>query len=82
MHSLTFTSGQARDWKTLYQAAIYETDKTLLDDRISEAENAVLSRGRELLYEHGVTEEREQLDDALYALRAYRSASAQFQKAA
>jgi len=82
MHSLTFTSGQPRDWKTLYRAAIHETDKNLLNHKISEAEKAVLSRGRELLYEHGVTEEREQLDDALYALRAYRNASVQFQKAA
>ena len=82
MHSLTFASGQARDWKALYRAAIHETDKNVLHQRISEAEKAVLSRGRELLYEPGVVEEREQLEDALYALRAYRSASAQLEKAA
>jgi hypothetical protein len=82
MHSQTFASGQARDWKTLYRAAIHETDKNLLPHRISEAENAVLNRGREILYEHSAIEEREQLDDALYSLRAYRNASVQFQKAA
>jgi len=42
----------------------------------------VLSRGREILYELSAIEEREQLDDALYALRAYRNASAQIQQAA
>lgn len=82
MHSLTFASSQPRDWKALYRAAIHETDKSLLHERISEAEKAVLGRGRELLYEHGPIEERELLEDALYALRAYRNASVQFQKAA
>ena len=82
MNSLTFASGQLRDWKALYRAAIHETDKNLLHERISEAEKGVLGRGRELLYEHGPIEEREQLDDALYALRAYRNAAVQFQKAA
>jgi hypothetical protein len=82
MHSHTFASRQARDWQGLYRAAIHETDKSLLPHRISEAEKAVLNRGRELLYEDGVTEEREQLDDALYALRAYRNASINLQKAA
>ena len=81
MHSLTFAFGQTGDWKALYRAAIHETDKTLLHERISEAEKAVLGRGRELLYEHGRNDEREQLDDALYALRAYRNA-VRFHKAA
>ena len=82
MHAATFTSGLDSDWKALYRAAIHETDKNQLHQRICEAERAVLSRGRELLYEHGVTEEREQLDDALYALRAYRNASGYLRQAA
>jgi len=82
MNSPTSTSGQSNNWRLLYRAAIQETNRSLLHQRISEAENAVLSRGREILYELSAIEEREQLDDALYALRAYRNASAQIQQAA
>jgi hypothetical protein len=60
-------------WKTLYTAAILETDKRLLPQRVLEAEEAVKARGREV-YGHGTAEEEEALDDALYALRAFRTA--------
>lgn len=83
MDSPTSTSGFGTGWRALYRAAIYETNKTQRQKRIAEAEQAILTRGRELLYERSAIDEREQLDDALYALRAYRSSSAtQFQKAA
>ena len=62
-----------RDWKTLYRAAILETNTSVIPKRVSEAEKAVLARGRELFHE-GTLEEREALEDALYALRAFRSA--------
>jgi chloramphenicol 3-O-phosphotransferase len=62
-----------RDWKTLYRAAILETNNSVIPRRVSEAEMAVLARGRELCHE-GTLEEREALEDALYALRAFRSA--------
>ena len=62
------------EWRTLYRAAILETDKSMLPQRVSEAEEAVIERGREILYDHGTPEEKDALDDALYALRAYRSA--------
>jgi hypothetical protein len=61
-------------WKTLYRAAIVETDKGLLSQRVSEAEEAVRARGREIFYGHGTPEEKEALEDALYALRAFRTA--------
>ena len=61
-------------WKTLYRAAILEKDKSVISLRVSEAETAVLARGRELCYGEGTTEEREALEDALYALRAFRTA--------
>jgi len=62
-----------RDWKTLYRAAILEKDNSVIPERVSESEMAVLARGRELSNE-GTLEEREALEDALYALRAFRNA--------
>jgi hypothetical protein len=62
------------DWKTLYRAAILETNKNVIPQKVSEAERAALARGRELFYGEGTPEEREALEEALYALRAFRSA--------
>jgi hypothetical protein len=61
-------------WKTLYRAAILETNKRVLPQRVSEAEEAVRARGREIFYGGGSSEEKEALEDALYALRAFRTA--------
>jgi hypothetical protein len=63
-----------RNWKILYKAAILETNKGVLPQRVLEAEEAVRARGREIFYGYGTSEEKEALDDALYALRAYRTA--------
>jgi hypothetical protein len=63
------------DWKTLYRAAILETDKNIIPQRVADAEQAVLVRGRELFYLGGTREEQEVLEDALYALRAFKSAA-------
>jgi len=62
------------DWKTLYRAAILEPDKSIVRQKVCEAEAAVLARARELFYVGGTREEKESLEDALYLLRAYRSA--------
>jgi hypothetical protein len=62
------------DWKSLYRAAILETNRNIIQHRVSEAEKAVLARGRELFYAGGTREEQESLEDALYALRAFRNA--------
>lgn len=62
------------DWRTLYSAAILETDKSVLPQRVSDAEEAVIQRRREIFYDHGTPEEKDGLEDALYALRAFRSA--------
>lgn len=62
------------DWRTLYRAAILETNKSVLPQRVSEAEEAVIARGRELFYRQAAPEETDALEDALYALRAFRSA--------
>ena len=61
-------------WETLYRTAILETNKGLLPQRILEAEEAVKARGREIFYGNGTPEEEEALEDALYALRAFRTA--------
>jgi len=61
------------DWRTLYLAAILETDKSVLPQRVSEAEQAVVTRGREIFHESATLEEKEALEDALYALRAFRT---------
>jgi len=61
------------DWRTLYTAAILETNKSVLPQRVSEAEEAVMNRGREIFYDPASLEEQEDLEDALYALRAFRT---------
>jgi hypothetical protein len=66
-----------RNWKTLYRAAIFETNRNTVPKRLSAAEEAVLARGRELFQQAGNLEEfeeREEVDIALYCLRAYKSA--------
>jgi predicted RNA methylase len=62
------------DWKTLYRVAILETNKSVLPQRVSVAEEAVRARGREISYGNGTSEEEEALEDALYALRAFKTA--------
>jgi len=62
------------DWKALYRAAIYETDSRIGSQKVAEAESALLTRERELFYDDGTLEEKEALEDALYALRALKSA--------
>ena len=61
-------------WRTLYRAAILETNQNVLPQRVSEAEEAAIERRREIFYGQGTPEEKEALEDALYALRAFRSA--------
>ena len=63
-----------KDWKLLYLAAISEKDKTVLAKRISEAQHAIFLRERAIFYAGTTLEEREALEDALYALRALESA--------
>ena len=64
----------ANSWHSLYQAALFETDRSMVPQRITEAEQAILSRVRELFgVETDHIEEDQILDDALYALRALRN---------
>ena len=67
------TRNSMNSWHTLYQAALFETDRSKVPARIAEAEKAILSRVRELFgAETDHIEEDQVLDDALYALRALR----------
>jgi predicted aspartyl protease len=64
----------AMDWRHLYQAALFETDRRNVPHRIDEAEKAILARVEELFVvasDH--IEEDVILDDALYGLRALRT---------
>ncbi len=63
----------ATDWKALYRAAIYETNRSLNSQRVAEAERAAHARERELFYSGGTLEEKEALEDALYALHALKN---------
>lgn len=64
------------EWKILCRAAIFETNDRELEKRISDAEEAIVERMRDLFRETGADAEaeREALDDALYALRAWKTA--------
>jgi hypothetical protein len=61
-------------WHSLYQAALFETNREMIPGRIAEAEKAILNRVKELFQvETDHIEEDQILDDALYALRALRN---------
>ena len=64
----------SKNWKVLYRAAILEKNKSLVSQRVSQAEDAVIARVRELFYQSGNREEKDELKDALYTLRAFRTA--------
>ena len=64
------------EWRKLYTAALFEVDKTKLQERITQAEKALALRARALFYAAGdSTEEGQALDDAVYALHALRNTS-------
>lgn len=61
-------------WRELYKAALFETNRDKLPERIANAEKAIVARARELFASTTDTIEEDQaLDDALYALRALQS---------
>jgi hypothetical protein len=67
-------SPDSRYWRALYKAALSEIGRSKLPERVTEAEKAVVLRARELFQaadDNG--EEKEALEDAMYALRALRS---------
>jgi hypothetical protein len=74
MTNQTVPNVVSRNWRELYTAALFETDKDRVPARIADAEKAILVRARELFAAGADTIEEDQaLDDALYALRALQS---------
>lgn len=66
-------SSATQNWRERYRAALFEADRTGLPSRIAQAETAAMQRCRELRgtpSNDAVIEERQALDDALYALHA------------
>jgi uncharacterized protein YktB (UPF0637 family) len=71
---MSYASPLPLAWHSLYHAALFETDRNKVPQRIEEAEKAILARIQELFVitaDH--IEEDVVLDDALYALRALRN---------
>jgi hypothetical protein len=65
---------EVKAWKTLYVAALLESDEQKIPALIVQAERAIVDRARTLFGAPGDNiEEEEALDDALYALRALSS---------
>jgi len=69
-------------WKNLYRAAILETNKDLILQKVSAAKTAIRARARQLFGAYGTGEEKESLQDALYALHAFRTALEHTEEAA
>ena len=62
-------------WRQFYKAALFELDASKVSGRIAEAETALVTRSRELFHAPGDNIEEEQaVDDAMYALHAFRRA--------
>ena len=62
-------------WKSLYTAALFESDLTKLSKRIAAAEQALVLRAGELFHATGDhIEEEEALNKAMYSLNALRNA--------
>ena len=64
---------RVRNWRGLYVDALMERELLALPSRIDEAEEAIILQERELMLpDIAESEERQALNDALYALRALR----------
>ena len=67
-----YQDARPKGWKFLYRAAIFETNTFKKLRRISDAEQAIVQQMHELFHETGpgVAEEREAMDDAIYAFES------------
>jgi uncharacterized protein YktB (UPF0637 family) len=74
MSTVTSYNSPQLAWHSLYQAALFETDRNKVPGLIEEAEKAILARIKELFVSSADhIEEDVVLDDALYALQALRN---------
>ncbi len=61
------------NWRELYTAAVFETDKNRVSERIANAEWALALRARELFHADSQhLQERQAVDAAIYALYIFR----------
>jgi hypothetical protein len=58
------------NWKNLYTAALFETDKAKLAQKIAAAQIAIAARRREILVLGTDSAERRILDNAAFSLQA------------
>jgi hypothetical protein len=71
MIQATSSPKRPTNWRDLYTAALFETDRSRVSERIADAKVAITARARELFSAGNDTIEEDQaLDDALYALHA------------
>jgi hypothetical protein len=63
-----------QDWEKLYRAAVLESDRSKLLQRIQEAEAAILERSRSLSKPPGNEEEQDAITRALHILSLLREA--------
>jgi hypothetical protein len=71
--SVRATSDACPCWHTPYQAALFETDRHEIPERIEQAERAVVRVKELFVVTSDHIEEDQVLDDALYALRDLRN---------
>ena len=70
----TVVYSQEHYWRTLYRAAILESDSAEVPRRITEAQKEIVHRARELFQETGNNIQEEQaLDSAMCSLHVFRS---------
>lgn len=70
--SIHRVSQEIPEWRALYLAALFETDKNRLPVRINHAERALVQRERELYTASTGAAEKTAVNNALHALHALR----------
>ncbi len=66
-------SERSENWKQLYLAALFERNKAIMPEKISEAQRVIAMRRRRILHLSGShSQERQALDTALFSLQALR----------
>ncbi|HXW89775.1 MAG TPA: hypothetical protein VEK33_04445 [Terriglobales bacterium] len=71
MEKIPTAPSPVANWRELYQAALFETDRQRLSRRIALAEQALIARGRELFFNADAhVAEQQAIENALNALHA------------
>lgn len=64
---------KGKDWKSLYLAALFETDRAKLPQKIATAQIAISAQRRHLVLSGTDIRERHTLDNALFSLEALKN---------